>query len=114
MFLALAVAASSSSIPAWLQLLVASGIVVVVLPAASKQFGKIRDNRRAMKTAPVLKDAQAIKELRSDMNRVNGWLLGNKSPFTGEYVGDGFKDTFPVFQKDVIDRLEALKNGGAK
>lgn len=110
----LADAAASPTIPEWLQLLLASGIVAIAVPAFTKQLGKARDRRRAAKTAPVLKDAADIKELRSDMNRVNGWLLGNKSPFTGEYVGDGFKDTFPVFQKEVLDRLEALRVGNAK
>lgn len=104
---------TAPQLPVWLQAVLGSGVVVVGLPALTKQLGKARERRRALKASPVLKDAADIVELRRDVNRFNGWLLGNRDPFTGEYVGDGFKDTFPVFQREVLDRLEDLKKGTA-
>lgn len=115
MLLAQAAATSSSSIPAWAFLLF-GGLGVAMWQSGTKWFNKNRKIIQSVKDEPVKKDSEAIgvlqkdiKDVRAEMAPVTAWLMGNKNPFTGEYVGDGFKDTYPTFQASVKEGMAELK-----
>ena len=113
-------------LPAWVQIVLGTGLLAVLVPALVKQGNKMRGNRKARRAEPVLHDAAAITDLQGRMVTVeNGirdfteWLKGSINPITKQNRGDGFIDVFPQFQDEVLTRLDEIKastngNGAAQ
>lgn len=115
------VTGGGGDVPTWLQIVLGSGLVVVIVPDVTKRLNKWREARRVHKDAPLTKDAADIAGLRADVTalqvestKVNTWLLGTKDPFTGELIGNGFKDQYPRDLSDLKRLIVANGNGTEK
>lgn len=110
---------------------VLGGAGLLLLSALIKVIRKFFDGWRAVKRAPVLKESEDIKILKSDVaelktgfSEINGWLRGGKD-LLGRDKHDGFIETFPKYQdevrlavgglgKKIDDLVPLIQNGHGK
>lgn len=107
------VAPTASSLPTWAEILF-GGVGATLIGYLGKWVSKRRAEYRAVRTAPVLKDAADIAQLQADVHllkegyeKIWGWLGGTKD-ILGRDKHDGFMETFPAYQDEVRGTLQTI------
>lgn len=113
------------SLPAWLQVIVGTGLVGFIGKAALTQVNKLRAGRQAVKEAPVLKEQSDLAALQlkqqadhdatmavltehgTAIERFTLWLEGGQD-YWGNPKRDGFMFTYPKDQEAIVGKLDQL------